>query len=147
MCFRFVVGGLRLTLLALKVRLDIFSTKHTSSQLLEYYQLPPRQMTSTQHQSSRHHRVTVSRNSTKMPVSIKTPIVASLTAQERFAQNIDQNGLEQAMFWYQEFMHQHAMEQFEHANALSRMEGSEIERTRAPLLNSDSTSSTSSTAS
>jgi hypothetical protein len=30
-----------------------------------------------------------------MPVSIKTPIVASLAAaQERFAQNIDQNGSE-----------------------------------------------------
>jgi hypothetical protein len=51
------------------------------------------------------------------------------------------------MFWYQEFMYQHAMEQFEHANALSRNQDLKIERTRAPLLNSDSTSSASSTAS
>lgn len=147
MCLRLVVVGLRLTLPAPQVRPDTFPTQHTSSQLLGYHQVPPRPITGTQHQSSRHHRVLVFRNSTKMPVSIKAPIVASLTAQERFAQNIDHNGLEQAMFWYQEFMHQHAMEQFEHANALSRIEGSEIERTRAPLLNSDSTSSTSSTAS
>jgi hypothetical protein len=55
-----------------------------------------------------------------MPVSVKTPIVASLTAQERFAQNINPNDPEQAMFSYQEFMHQHAMEQFNHVNASSQ---------------------------
>jgi hypothetical protein len=82
-----------------------------------------------------------------MPVSVKTPIVASLAAQERFAQNIDQNDSEQAMLSYQEFMHQHTMKQFEHANASSRNQDLRIERTRAPLLNGDSTSSVSSTAS
>jgi hypothetical protein len=54
-----------------------------------------------------------------MPVPVKTPIVASLTAQERFAQNINPNDPEQAMFSYQESMHQHAMEQLEHLGATS----------------------------
>jgi hypothetical protein len=82
-----------------------------------------------------------------MPISDKTPAVASLTAQERFVQNINTNDPEQAMFSYQEFMHQHAMEQFENANASSRDQRSKIDSTRAPLLKGDSTSSVSSTAS
>jgi hypothetical protein len=51
------------------------------------------------------------------------------------------------MLSYQDFMHQHAMEQFEHANASSRNQDLKIECTRAPLPNSDSVSSVSSTAS
>jgi hypothetical protein len=82
-----------------------------------------------------------------MPVSIKIPVVASLTAQERFAQNINPEEPEQAMLSYQEFMHQHAMEQFEHAHASSPDQHLKIESTRALLLKSDSTSSVSSTAS
>jgi hypothetical protein len=82
-----------------------------------------------------------------MPVTIKTPVVAPLAAQQRFARNIDQDHPEQAMLSYQDFMHQHAMEQFEHANASSRNQDLKIERGRAPLLNSDSASSVSSTAS
>jgi hypothetical protein len=83
----------------------------------------------------------------KMPVPVKTPVVAPLAAQERFARNIDQDDPEQAMLSYQDFMHQHAMEQFEHANASSRNQDLKIECTRAPLPNSDSVSSVSSTAS
>jgi predicted S18 family serine protease len=82
-----------------------------------------------------------------MPVPVKTPIVASLTAQERFAQNINPNDPEQAMFSYQESMHQHAMEQLEHASASSQNQHPKIESTWAPLLKSDSTSSVSSTTS
>jgi hypothetical protein len=81
-----------------------------------------------------------------MPVSVENPVVASFTAQERFAQNIKPNDPKQAMFSYQEFMHQHAMKQFEHANALSQNQHPKIESTRAPLLKSGSTSSKSSTA-
>jgi hypothetical protein len=84
-----------------------------------------------------------------MPVSIKSPIVASLTAQERFAQSINPDVPEQSMISYQEFMHQHAMEQFELANASSRARRSSIDETptRALLPKSDSTSSVTSIAS
>jgi hypothetical protein len=79
-----------------------------------------------------------------MPVSIKSPVVASITAQERFAQSINSDMPEQSMVSYQEFMHQHAMKQFEVANASSRAQrSSSIDETpiRAPLPKSDSTSS------
>jgi hypothetical protein len=79
-----------------------------------------------------------------MSVPIKNPIVASLTAQERFAQSINQDEPEQAMFSYQDFMHQHAMQQFEYAN---RNQHPKIDGTRAPLLKNDSASSVASTAS
>lgn len=82
-----------------------------------------------------------------MPVSVKIPIVVSLTAQERFAQNINPNDPAQAVFSYREFMHQHAMEQFEYANVSSRNQHPKIDSTRAPLLNSDFASSASSNAS
>jgi hypothetical protein len=47
------------------------------------------------------------------------------------------------MVSYQEFMHHHAMEQFELANASSRAHRSSVDKTptRAPLPKSDSTSS------
>lgn len=81
-----------------------------------------------------------------MSASIENLTADPLTAQERFAQNVqlDQSG--KAMTSYQELMHQHTMQQFEGATASPQTGPSGTSGNAPPILKSDSTSTVSSMA-
>jgi hypothetical protein len=94
------------------------------------------------HQPNLNNRYNVT-----MSTSIEHLQTNPLTAQERFAQNVDLNQPEKAMTSYQELMHQHTMQQSKSATTSSCSVPSEMSGTPPALLKSDSTCTTSSVSS